>query len=172
MLDQAAQPAAVQLEQGKLTIQATNSSLRAILVDLERRTGMHVDGLSTDQRIFGVYGPGNPSEVLASLLDDSGYNVLIAGKLPDGTPRKIELSGKNSAAPQTAAQPTQAAQEAAEDDGDDSTAPQQDQPPPPTMTTPAPAAAGANPSPIRTPQEMLEELQKLRQQQQQTGTPQ
>ena len=151
MLDQTAQPASIQLVDGKLMIQATNSSLRTILTDLEQRTGTKVEGLSRDERIFGVYGPGNPQEVLAAVLDDSGYNILISGRKPDGSPREIVLSTRTAtvATPAVAAK-TQAADEA---DEEGETTPPQTAPPPP---------AAATPQQVRTPQQMLEELQKMR----------
>ena len=159
MLDQAAQPASIQLVDGKLMIQATNSSLRTILDDLEQRTGTKVEGLSRDERIFGVYGPGNPQEVLAAVLDDSGYNVLISGRKVDGSPREVVLSTRTAAAAApAAANKTQAADEA--DDEGAEAAPPQFAPPPPQ---PAPAAApGSGPQQVKTPQQMLEELQKMR----------
>ncbi len=156
---------------GKLTIQATNSSLRAILDRLEAATGAKVEGLGQDQRIFGVYGPGAPQEVLSSLLDDSGYNVLIAGKLPDGAPREVVLSTRDAGASGAASntqQPTQAAQET--DDGSDQAEPS---PPQPALVGPGgqgfpqpaaqqPNAQGQNNQQVKTPQQILDELQRLR----------
>ncbi len=167
LLDQPAQPAAIDLSGGVLTIRATNSSLRSILDALEQRTGTHVEGLAKDERIFGIYGPGNPQQVLSALLDDSGYNVLISGIKDDGAPREIVLTTRTSTAPAAATTPTQAAQE--DDDSDDSTPPPQPAafaPPPPQPA----AGAQANPQQIKTPQQMLEELQRLRQQQGGTTT--
>ena len=168
LLDQPAAPPEISLSGDLLTIHAANSSLRAILDDLETRTGAKVEGLDKDERIFGVYGPGKPQDVLSSLLDDSGYNVLIAGRRPDGAPREIVLSTKQ-AAPAAAAQnaPTQAAQD---EEGDSSDQGQQPQPAlfgpispgSPGVGTPPPQGGGAQPQ-VKTPQQMLEELQRLRQ---------
>ncbi len=171
LLQQAAQPAQIHLDSGNLTIEATNSSLRAILDDLGKRTGTRIDGLSHDERIFGVYGPGNPQQVLAALLDDSGYNVLISGKKVDGSPREIVLSTRAAAVSATA-QPagvTQAAQESDDSDSDTPGTP----PPQPALFTPppqqpqVPAANGQQaPGAVKTPAQMLQELQQLRQSQQ------
>ena len=159
MLDQAAKPPEIQLTDGKLTIQAVNSSLRAILDDLQQRTGTKVEGLSGDERIFGVYGPGNPQEVLAAVLDDSGYNVLIAGRKPDGSPREVVLSARAASATTPAApQRTQAAEENEDDSGE--AAPAQFVPPPQPVPAPTPGTPAQQP--IKTPQQMLEELQRLR----------
>ncbi len=180
LLDQPAAAPVLTYAGGMLTIQAANSSLRAILDAMRDRTGVTVQGLAKDERIFGVYGPGNPQEVLSALLDDSGYNVLISGRKPDGSPREIVLSTRSASAPsaQTAAN-TQSAQE-----DDDSEAGEQAPPPPqqgffgmaqgqvgpgapvqPSNGQPNTPQNG-QPQPVRTPQQMLEELQRMRQTQQ------
>ena len=166
-VQQPASPPQVQLSGGELTIAATNSSLRTILDDLEHRTGTRVEGLTGDQRIYGVYGPGNPQQVLASLLDDSGYNVLISGRQADGSPRQIELSSKSAASTAAGAAPlTQAGQQ--DDDSDYSPAPTQQFP----MPAPAQSAPGAATTPqIRTPQQMLQELERMRQNAQSQSPP-
>ncbi len=162
MLQEAAQPPSIQLVNGQLMIQATNSSLRTILDDLQQRTGTKVEGLSGDERIFGVYGPGNPQEVLAAVLDDSGYNVLIAGRNPDGSPRSVVLSTRTAAASAaTAGGKTQAADEA-EDEGEEAQPRYVPPPPPPAPAAAAPAPSGSTPQPVKTPQQMLEELQRMR----------
>src|SRR5215475_9897174 len=50
LLDQPAKPAQVQLNAGKLSVNADNSSLTGILHDISAKTGMTVDGISRDQR--------------------------------------------------------------------------------------------------------------------------
>ncbi len=173
LLDQPPAAPVVSFAGGKLTIQAANSSLRAILDVLQARTGATVEGFGKDERIFGVYGPGAPQEVLSALLDDSGYNVLIAGKRPDGAPREVVLSARDAAASNgaPAGQPTQAAQDA--DDGSDQA--EQVQPPQPALFGPGGvggqgfpqpqpnAQNGQNGQPVKTPQQLLDELQRLRQ---------
>ena len=161
MLEEAAQPPAIQLMGGQLTIQATNSSLRTILDDLGQRTGTKIEGLNRDERIFGVYGPGNPQEVLAAVLDDSGYNVLISGRNPDGSPREVVLSTRTAAAPVPAAAGRTQAAEDADEDGD-ATTPPQFVPPPLPQPTAAPVPQGGAPQQVKTPQQMLEELQRMR----------
>ena len=179
MLDQSAVPAAINFVSGKLTIQATNSSLRAILHDIESRTGTKVEGLSRDERIFGVYGPGNPQEVLAALLDDSGYNVLISGRKDDGSPREVVLSARNASAtppPAPGAGRTQSSDE--DDDSEGGATPPAPQPalfaPPQQQGNPASPSSqpGSTAPAVRTPQQMLEELQRIRQGSTPQGTPQ
>lgn len=75
-----------------LRIEASNSSLEAILKEVTAETGVTVEGLDKDQRIFGVYGPGRARDVLAQLLEGTGYNVLIIGEQSPGTPREVVLS--------------------------------------------------------------------------------
>ena len=48
-----------------LRIEARNSSLQQILNDVSTATGAKVDGLGTDERVFGIYGPGQARDVLA-----------------------------------------------------------------------------------------------------------
>ena len=159
LLQQPPRPASVTFADGKLSIEAMNSSLRAILDDLERRTGTRVEGLSKDERIFGVYGPGDPQEVLAALLDDSGYNVLISGQRADGAPRAITLSTRTTSAAVAGGTKTQASDE--EDDGEETPAFMQPAPViPPQPASAAPAGNGQQQ--VKTPQQMLEELQRLR----------
>jgi hypothetical protein len=165
MLEQTPQAPIIHLDGGALTIEATNSSLRAILDDLGRRTGTRIDGLGHDERIFGVYGPGNPQQVLSALLDDSGYNFVISGRNPDGSPREIALTTRTAGVVvPAAAAPTQAAQEDDDSDAADTQAPQPLFTPPPQQAQP-PGQPG-NPQQAKTPAQMLQELQQLRQAQQ------
>ncbi len=165
MLDETAAPPVIHLAGGQLTIQATNSSLRAILDELQKQTGVKVEGLTADERIFGKYGPGTPQAVLSALLDDSGYNVLIAGEQSNGSPREIVLSTRTNSSAVSAAPRTQASDE---DDNEGESVPV----PQPTLSNlpqPAAPAAPAQPQQIRTPQQMLEELQRMRQNAQAQG---
>lgn len=74
-----------------LRIEAANSSLDEILREVSLQTGIKVEGMDGDQRIFGVYGPGPAREVLNSLLDGCGYNILMVGDRGAGTPQRIVL---------------------------------------------------------------------------------
>jgi hypothetical protein len=69
--------AEVTFADGLLTVRANDSSLRQILSTLSRLTGMQITGGVTDQRVFGSYGPGNASTILATLLDGTGVNMFI-----------------------------------------------------------------------------------------------
>ena len=71
------QTAEVTYSAGLLTVSATNSSLREILQKIASATGMKITGLVSDDRVFGSYGPGAPAEVLDTLLDGTGSNMLL-----------------------------------------------------------------------------------------------
>ena len=73
----AGQRAQVLYSGGQLTIIADNSSLNQILRDVARQTGMKITGGVADQRVFGKYGPGGPAEILDSLLEGTGSNMLL-----------------------------------------------------------------------------------------------
>jgi hypothetical protein len=62
---------------GLLSVSADNSSLNQILREISRETGMKITGGVTDERVFGQYGPATPSQVLATLLDGTGSNMLL-----------------------------------------------------------------------------------------------
>jgi len=161
-------PASVVWDANGLRINASNSSLRQILSEVSTETGTKVEGLSGDQRVYGSYGPGRARDVLSQLLQGSGYNILLAGDIGQGAPREIVLSPRLTGAggsPQTAMNRPQ--QEADED------VPEQPEEQPPVQAPQMqnnPAAVGPNGSPVRTPQQVMEEMQQrqiLQQQQQQ-----
>ena len=88
------QPAQVSLSHGLLTVSANNSGLGQILARIAGMSGMTVEGYSTGGRVYGIYGPGQPNEVLTRLLTGSGYNFLMLGRSTNGTPRKLVLMRK------------------------------------------------------------------------------
>ena len=69
--------AKVVYSEGQLSVVADNSSLNQILRDISRQTGMKITGGITEQRVFGKYGPGSPSVVLANLIEGAGSNMLL-----------------------------------------------------------------------------------------------
>lgn len=62
---------------GSLTVDATNASLNQLIRDVAQKTGMKVTGNVSEEKVFGHYGPSPVSEVLASLLDGTGSNMLL-----------------------------------------------------------------------------------------------
>lgn len=169
LLDKPAQPAKVKLAAGQLSVDADNSSLSEILHQLAASSGMTVDGITQDQRIFGDYGPGNPRDILSSLLDDAGYNVLMVGSTADGAPRQLILTQRSNAPI------TQSASNAPPQQDDD-----QDEVPlnnypvagelPQQRPVPPMPQQNSN-GPVRTPQQMLQELQQMRERQMQQVQP-
>ncbi len=157
--------ASVTLDSTGLRIDASNSSLQQILKEVSTETGVKVEGLSGDERIFGVYGPGRPRDVLTQLLTGSAYNVLMIGDQGHGSPRELVLTARQTGP----AQP--AAKNSANNDEDDV-----EEPPavvePPVQPNPQqmPRPAGApNGGPPRSPQQIMQEMQ---QRQQQVNPPQ
>jgi hypothetical protein len=169
------QAATVQFSGGQLTIHATNSSLTQILRDTSVQTGMQMEGAPEDQRIFGDFGPGTVSSVLGQLLDGGPSNYVLFGKNSNLAPRTLVITPKSSLAPGqvagVAARPATVNNE--EDDDEDAAPPvavqpgvhalmpnrqNQDQPP-------------GSPS-VRTPQQIIDDLQRRRQNDMQPSPPQ
>jgi len=150
-----------------LRIEASNSSLSQILKDVETAAGVKVEGLGSDLRIFGSYGPGPARDVLAQLLDGSGYNMLMIGDQGQGTPREVLLSAQ----PHGAAPPAGNNSAASNDDNNDA-----DEQPEQPLQQPQPAPALRNGfapgAPPRTPQQIMQEMQQRQQQQSQPNNPQ
>lgn len=166
-------PASVIWNSNGLRINASNSSLQQILNEVSTETGTKIEGPIPDQRVYGDYGPGQAGEVLSQLLQGAGCNVLLAGDIGKGAPREIVLSPRttrNSNAPNNAAGAPQRDpdEDIPEDQSEDQ---QQFQPPPqpaqqPQMPNNFRPGFGPN-GPIRTPQQVIEEMQQRQLQQQQ-----
>jgi hypothetical protein len=182
-------PASVVWDASGLRINASNSSLQQILNEVSTDTGTKVIGNVPDQRVFGSYGPGQASDVLLQLLQNSGFNILLAGDLGHGAPSQIVLTprrgvGANASAGLNPQQP-----QAQQDQDDNETVDQQEPPEQPEETVPAIPPAPQQPNqgqpggppngPMRTPQEIMQEMQQrqllqqqqMQQQQQQQGNP-
>jgi hypothetical protein len=165
-------PASVVWDANGLRINASNSSLQQILNEVATETGSKVEGPVPDQRIYGDYGPGQARDVLSQLLQGSGYNVLLAGDLGKGAPREIVLSPRQAG---SANQQNPNAYRPQQDPDEEIPEQPEEQPQPPVQ--PPQQQMQNNPSlrpgfgpngPIRTPQQVMEEMQQrqLLQQQQ------
>ncbi|HEV7218233.1 MAG TPA: hypothetical protein VGN39_05105 [Terriglobales bacterium] len=179
----------VSFKGGQLTIIARNSSLGTILQDVQTQTGATIDmpGNPSD-RVVGQFGPGPAREVLASLLNGSHFNYVLLGSPQNpNVLQRIVLLAKSSASeeptpsPQAAsafpaALPRQGAFVVAngddsdnnDQDGTDDMA-AQDQTAP-DQTQQSNGDQNSQPT-IKTPQQLLQELQRQRQVQQQGGSP-
>jgi len=178
---------------------ASNSTLGDILRAVRQQTGASVDvpGNATE-RVVGQFGPGPARDVLASLLNGSHFNYVLLGSAenPVALDRVIltsrsganEPPGEPAIASMPQNQPNQAAmvapQPADTDEASDDSAPD----PPDTADaddqgTPGqgddqaqqqqqPNALG-QPGGVKTPEQLLQELQQRQQQmqQQQQGNP-
>ena len=88
------QRAEIRYNDGLLTVDAKNSSLNGILREIGRQTGMKITGGVQEDRVFGVYGPGAPSEILATLLDGTGSNMLLV-QSQNQAPTELILSPRH-----------------------------------------------------------------------------
>jgi hypothetical protein len=77
---------------GQLQVRADNSSLNQILRSISHLTGLKITGGVEEQRVFGNYGPGPLSTVLATLIDGTGANILLLGGNAQTPPELILTS--------------------------------------------------------------------------------
>ena len=155
---------------GLLSVHAHNTNLADVLNAIQRKTGASFEfPSSAAQELVAVdLGPASPHDVLASLLNGSRFDYIVLGRTDDpndiATVMLQEKSGPNGAVaatgtqpPVNAYQPPAEVQENADDvptEIPDDT--EQQQPPPPT---------GADQQNPKTPEQMLEELKRMQQQQ-------
>lgn len=169
-----------------LFISADNSSLNQILRQISGTTGVKITGGVVDERVFGQYGPAPLAQILAELLDGTGSNMLLTH--PDGatTPELVLTPRQGGPTPPN---PNAAAFDDRSDSQEPAPDPQQQAmpaepvppgnrttvpmtPASPTGTTPTDASQPDSPNGVKTPQQIYEQLQRMRQQQQQPTTPQ
>jgi hypothetical protein len=163
MLQQPAGEAQIVFSGDTLSIRADNSSLSAILHQVAGKSGMQIEGLSGDERVFGTFGPGTPRDVLADLLNGTAYNVVLLGDLSNGAPRQLILTPTTHGGAAMPPPPQVTTDEASNEP--------EPEPPPPE---PAPSGTTPPPTPgVKTPQQLFEQLQRMRSAQgQQVTTPQ
>jgi hypothetical protein len=172
---------------GTLSVSADNASLNQILREIAADTGMKITGGVTEERVFGQYGPDDPAQILAELLDGTGSNMILVHS--DGNaPAELILTPRQGGP--TPPNPNAAAFDNRFERPEPREAPPvQGMQPEPGSSVPAPppVVPPANPgtsngtsnpsqpdSPngVKTPQQIYEQLQRMRQQQQQTTQPQ
>jgi hypothetical protein len=79
-------PVVTLYQNGQLTIEALNATLSDVLRAACNQTGTAIDlPPGGDERVVGVFGPGAPREVLASLLNGSRFNYVMLGSPYDAT---------------------------------------------------------------------------------------
>ncbi|QHS50587.1 hypothetical protein [Edaphobacter sp. 12200R-103] len=176
----------------QLTVQANNSSLNQILHEISQHTGITITGGVTDERVFGSYGPGSLAQVLNELLDGTSSNMLFVSSVDNKSAQLILTPRTGGPTPPN---PNAMRFNDAEADTDNNPPVNNPPEPPDdsnAQTTPAPApapgsqpagqpgtASGSNntgsgsstdsnqqsPNGVRTPQQIFDQLMKLRQQQ-------
>lgn len=84
---------------GQLQVRADNSSLNQILRSISHRTGLKITGGVEEQRVFGNYGPGPVSAVLATLLDGTNTNIFLRSGDATNPPELVLTQRSGGAAP-------------------------------------------------------------------------
>jgi hypothetical protein len=184
-----ATPPEVSYRDGELTIAAENSTLGDILRAVRTQTHAAVDVPSNaTERVVSRFGPGPAREVMAELLNGSHFNYVLMGSAADpNSLERVILTPKLPSAPEGAAQlpgnssPPNGFPLRSEDGSSGSSAADMAEDPDDSDSdTPAvdPAAQAATPdqpqnnrSAIKTPEQLLQELQRQQQLQQQPASP-
>jgi hypothetical protein len=172
------QRAQVTYADGALSVAADNASLNQILRQIASDTGIKITGGVADERVFGQYGPDDPAQVLATLLDGTGSNMIFVHSDRNTTSELILTPRQGGPTPPN---PNAAAFDRS-DRYDRSEAPNQAVQPPnpqpqpiippaiplaPNGAAPPNSSPPDNPNGVKTPQQIYEQLQRMRQQQQQ-----
>jgi len=171
-------PPQVRYSRGQLTIVAENSTLADILRAVRTQTGADVEvPPNATERVVAHLGPGPARDVLAALLNGTHFNYVMLGSPahPDSVNRLI-LTSKSGGAPDIE-RPVPAAQNTNQFQGDEqgvqgvdiSEQPVDD----PADNSPSGEAPQQQPNAqqVKTPEQLLRELQQQQQQQQQQQPP-
>lgn len=186
-------PPTVSYENGQLTIVAPNSTLGDILRAVKKQTGAEIEIPTAGDRVVTHLGPGPARDVMAELLNGSRFNYVILGSPEDSkvlthivlvpkSPDTASANNNNIVAqqppqqqammqpgnmappPQEIVQDAQEGDQTAEENADDAApdqataeAEQQQQP--------------TDPNGVKTPQQMLQEMQQRQMQLQQNQAP-
>lgn len=189
-----ASPSEVTYRNGQLTIVARNSTLSDVLNQVRSKTGASIDmpPAPSNDRVVGQFGPGAPRDVMAQLLNGSHFDYVMVGSPSDPSGlKKIVLTAKMNGPMPGPQQPNNPPAQAYNPGMQ--TAPQmdQDQPdqPPDEANTDVqpdvpqgeqeepqgeqpPQQPNPNGGPVvKTPEQLLRELQQQQQQQQNQGQP-
>ena len=157
----------VSYQDGLLSVESTNSRLSDILNSIRARTGIQFEGIQTTQdRVAGKFGPAPANEVLTSLFQGSHFDYVIIS-MPDN-PEIVQrvLISPNAAGGATAGSPVtqpvaQQQPSGDEDESEETPAEAQQTPvpqPPQQIQQPPPGG--------RTPEQMVEEMKRNSQNQQ------
>ena len=100
-------PAQVTYSNGQLTILAQNATLSQVLRSVQSLTGASIDmpAGTSNERVVGQLGPGQPRDVLNSLLNGTKFNYIILGVNGNpGAVQKVILTTPKPATPVNTAQ--------------------------------------------------------------------
>jgi hypothetical protein len=166
----------VSFQDGLLTIIAPNSTLADILRNVRKQTSADIEiPASASERVVTRLGPAPAREVMAELLNGSHFNYILLGSPEDANAlTRVVLVAKTPDTPTAPSQagnnpPPQPAAAAAADDAaaTDDTAAEEDQS---AAVDPEPPPANPDQPGVKTPQQMLQEMQQRQlQMQQQPG---
>jgi len=177
-------PPQVSYQNGQLTVIAPNSTLGDILRAVRKQTGAEIEVPDAKERVVTHLGPAPAAEVMAELLNGSRFNYILLGSPDDAhvLTRVVlvaksgpdnKLAGQQPAAMAQAPPPDQ--QEMAADTNDADAAEEQ---PADDSADQAAAELEQSVAPpdqpgVKTPQQLLQEMQQrqLQMQQQQPGQP-
>jgi len=167
-----ANPPRISYANGEMIVQADNSSMADILSAIARATGAHIEGTQPDsERVFGTFGPSTPRGVLDSLLTGSRYDfILLDAVEAPGKLQRIILSQHGASSPGNVAAANQPRSNPSVEQQEVEEEPPQPVPEPQPAAQPSPPDSLQQQSPgtqqVKTPEQLLQELQRLRQQQQ------
>ena len=184
----------VSFQNGELSIRSDNATLSSILSAVKAQTGASVEapGTTSSERIATHLGPGDPRDVLTTLLNNSKYDYILLGA--PGNPTSVQKiiltaraagagnaagNGANAARPAQRANfqiPAEVQQENNDqelpdaeipDDASQPEPPQPEQPEQPEQQQPTDQTQPGAANQQKTPEQLLQELQRMQQQQQQ-----
>src|SRR6266498_2354313 len=180
-------PPEVTLRGGQLTIFARNSTLGDVLNAVRTKTGASVDmPPASNERVVGQFGPGAPRDVMAQLLNGSHYDYVLLGSPADpGALKKVVLMARANGPEQVPLQSSQQSlqqnpnlqavpeveNDQAVEENNAEVQPEVQQP----EEEPQPDQQGQegqqNGPVVKTPEQLLRELQQQQQQQQNAPPP-
>jgi hypothetical protein len=187
-------PPQVRYQNGQLTIDAHNATLSQVLRAVQAQTGasMDIPGGANSERVATQIGPGQPRDVLNTLLNGSKFDYVILGVTGDpGAVQKVILTPRQSGLPVGTAQNNPTPQQAEEQDEGPVAESEPEyqnqnpgQPPTPPGAFRRPGGLAVQPPDqnqnqnaftpsepqndgTKTPEQLMQELQQMQQQQQQ-----
>jgi hypothetical protein len=173
-------PPDVSFQSGQLVIVARNSTMADVLAAVKQKTGAAVEmPAASNERVVGRFGPGAPRDVMAQLLNGSHYDYVLLGSPADpGSLRKVVLMARANGPETVSPRPTNpapminqnlaAVPDVSPEEEQDNGA---EMPPEIQQEEPQPEQPGQQNPSVKTPEQLLRELQQQQQQQQDQNAP-